>query len=434
MNRINFLVVLLGVSMVLFGIVVDYLLPGTAAGVNPPQLLFIAAGLALALHYPILRRAKALWHGAGKRNRLILTASLITAVTLVCLEAALWLAGVSPTFTMRQPQHRLVKADWQTCDEAGCHYVYAAALRACESGALRGRVCAINQQGYADVEDFIWDIDHEDRPRILLLGDSYTFGMSADIGFSFADLLDAAFPDAVIWNLGHPGAGTNNAIAAFSVYGQILKPHLTILGFYNNDYDDNLLPIDAWLNTTGADGKAVTLRIHKIDDQENVSLFAIEDIEYWLTYSHYPPETGLERALGATQLGSILLRLGRANEPRMSVDAHFKRRAQVMRSYLKQLRDAVTAQGSEFLTLLIPSAADLGNPSMRYRLSQDITSSLEIPYLNPASVLDSETDYAPYDIHWNSSGHGKIGQLLSDCIERFLAIGDFSDCAHITLP
>ena len=432
--RINYLLVLLGVSMALFGIGVDYLVQGTAAGVNPPQLLFIAVGLGLALHNPLLRLAKAIWVGAGKRSRLLLTAALITLVTLVALELALWLAGTSPAFMLGQPRHRLVRADWQTCDEAGCRYVYDAVQRTCADGVLRGRVCAVNRQGYSDADDFTWDDDFKNKPRLLLLGDSFTFGMNADIGGSFAERLDADFPDAVIWNLGHPGSGTHSAVAAFSVYKRILQPHLTILGLYNNDYDDNLLPIDAWLNTTGADGRAVTLRIHKIDDQENVFSFDTEDIEYWLTYSHYPPETGLARALGATQLGSILLRLGRSNEPRMPVDAHFERRAQVMRGYLKQLRDAATAQGAELLILLVPGAGDLRNPSMRFQLSQDIASSLDIPYLNPESVLDPDTDYAPHDIHWTDAGHGKIGGLLSDCIERFLASGGFSECAHVTLP
>lgn len=429
------LLVVLGILIAFFGIGADYVLPGASPGVNLPQLLVIAAGLALALHHPIMRRVKTIWLSVGKRSRLLLTAALITAVTLVILELALWIAGLRPDFSMGQPDFRLVEGDWQTCDEAGCHYVYDAALRACESGALKGRICSINQQGYADDDDFTWDVDYEQRPRMLLLGDSFTFGMSADSGQSFAELLDADIPDAVIWNLGFPGSGTQNAIAAFNVYGPVLKPHLTILGFYNNDYDDNLNPVDAWLNAIGPDGKAVVMRTHIVDDWENVIAFEIEDIEYFLSFSHFPPDSELERLLGSTQLGSLLLRLAGLNEPRAPVDTRFNRREQVTRGFVRELRDAVAAQGSALLVLLIPGKDDLGNPGKRYELTQDIMKSLEIPYLNPISLLDPVADYGqPYDIHWNNAGHQKVGKLLSDCVRRFFLSGEFRECDLVALP
>ena len=62
---------------------------------------------------------------------------------------------------------------------------------ACETGELRGRVCAVNRQGYSDWEDFVVTDDFADKTRILLLGDSFTYGMSADIGMSFADMLNS---------------------------------------------------------------------------------------------------------------------------------------------------------------------------------------------------------------------------------------------------
>ena len=75
--------VVVGVLIALFGIGIDYLLPGATPGINPPQLLLIGAGLALALHRPIIQRAKTTWLAAGARSRLLLTAALITAATLV---------------------------------------------------------------------------------------------------------------------------------------------------------------------------------------------------------------------------------------------------------------------------------------------------------------------------------------------------------------
>ncbi len=423
-----------GLILALFGIVADVLLPWASPGLNLPQLFVIGLGLLLALQPILWRWAKTIWLGAGERSRRIFTAALITAVTLVSLELVIWLAGFRPAYTMAQPHHRLVKAAWQTCDEAGCHYVYDAALRACKRGVLKERVCTINRQGYADSDDFTSDGDYENWPRILLLGDSFTFGMSADPGLSFADFLDADFPNAVIWNLAHPGSGTHNAIAAFSVYSQILKPNLTILGFYNNDYDDNLMPVDTWLNAIGPDGEASVLRRSYVDDHEKVITYEIEDMEYWLSFSRYPPKSEIEHMLGSTQLGTLLLRLAGPNESLLPADTRFERRREVTQGLLRELRDDVAAQGAAFLALLIPHPDDLGTPSMRYQLTQDIMTDVDIPYLNPANILDPVSDYAPPpDFHWSNAGHQKVGALLSDCVQRYFDSGGLANCEHVII-
>ena len=46
----------MGILIALFGVGIDYVLPGTSPGLNLPQLLVIAAGLALSLGAHQLRR------------------------------------------------------------------------------------------------------------------------------------------------------------------------------------------------------------------------------------------------------------------------------------------------------------------------------------------------------------------------------------------
>ena len=50
------LLAILGILITLFGIGVDYLLPGTSPGFDLPQLLIVGAGLALTLVATQLRR------------------------------------------------------------------------------------------------------------------------------------------------------------------------------------------------------------------------------------------------------------------------------------------------------------------------------------------------------------------------------------------
>ena len=38
------------------------------------------------------------------------------------------------------------------------------------------------------------------------------------------------------------------------------------------------------------------------------------------------------------------------------------------------------------------------------------------------------------DVHWNNAGHQKVGALLADCIEIFVASGNLDECEHVAMP
>ncbi len=79
--------------------------------------------------------------------------------------------------------------------------------------------------------------------RILLLGDSFAYGVGVDDNQTFAYLIErnlsqGGFPVAVI-NAGHPGKGTAYALRLFELKGHDLKPNVTVLCFFSNDFWDN---------------------------------------------------------------------------------------------------------------------------------------------------------------------------------------------------
>lgn len=421
-----------GILITLFGIGIGVVLPETSLS---SQLLFVGAGLALSLLAARLRLDKRpiqRKRGLGKR---LAVAALIALVTLIVLEMILSAAGAGVYVPAVPAEYRLSRAPWWVCGDAGCHYDYESAQPACESGELAGRVCAINRQGYADSEDFVLPADYAGRKRILLLGDSFTWGMSAEPGASYAETLSAAHADAIIWNTGIPGTGTNQALLAFDVYAPVLQPQLTILGFVDNDFDDNLLPVDSWVNALDSSGKAVHMRKYIIDHEENVIEFDLHDLEYIQAFHQHPPTGEWERQLGLTRLGSLLLRLRDAIEPSQPATESLARRRQVTRQYLLDLKQAVGANGSRLLVLLAPRRADIFRAGARYQMAEQLMQELEIPYVNPISILVPYVDFAaPPDDHWNSAGHQKIGRLISDCVERYLERGAFTDCDHIRLP
>ena len=246
-----------GLLIALVGIGSDYLLPGASPGLNLPQLLVIAGGLLIAVLPKLL---KAMPAGRDVAGRLPFSAAaaaiFITLLTLAGIEFVLALLGFSTYFPADARIIEVTVAPWWTCDAVvGCRFEHEAARDACAAGQLRGRSCLVNAQGYADSEDFVVTDDYAGRARILALGDSFAHGLSADLGKSYVETVEASLPGGALWNMGISGTGTSQAVAAFAQFAPQLKPQLAILGFYMNDFGDNLIPLEGRMQFTDADGR-----------------------------------------------------------------------------------------------------------------------------------------------------------------------------------
>jgi len=80
------------------------------------------------------------------------------------------------------------------------------------------------------------------KPNIVLLGDSFTFGIGVNDGFEFASVMaDKLQQHYNVINLGIGGWGLTQEIRVFYDEGQSFNPEFAIIIFCNNDPDDNLL-------------------------------------------------------------------------------------------------------------------------------------------------------------------------------------------------
>ena len=440
-NAVFRLLIGLGILTSLLGIGMD-IIPGSAPGFNLPQLLLTAAGLALVLVAFAWRSAVVRGGGGTKYWARILA---IAAMTLIALELALVAADIPTYFPppMDDVPHPFYQpAPWWTCDEAGCHYVQEYIDAACESGQLAfDRECLVNQQGFHDSQDFVAGDALMSGLRILMLGDSFTFGLAADIGKSYVETIEANLPQSIVWNTGIFATGTKQALASFQVYAPILQPQLTILGFVMNDFINNMLPVDHRI--LGIDWKNEPFRIKRYDIDEhsgNVIKLGYEAL-YYRRYNYaYPPDSELERLIGRTRLGSLLPRFFKA---RMWADKDeifhgslISQSVDSTREYLKALRDAAAAQDTALLILVIQSRVDFTGFTPYYQAALRLFEELEIAYLDTSPLLDIR-DYGgrfPDGPHWNTVGHQKVGNMLTDCLASFQISGDLSDCEQVEMP
>jgi lysophospholipase L1-like esterase len=76
--------------------------------------------------------------------------------------------------------------------------------------------------------------------RILILGDSFAYGIGSEQHEIFAERVHAQFSDTEVINAGANGYGQRQQLAILDTLGAALEPDLVVLMFFWNDVDDNV--------------------------------------------------------------------------------------------------------------------------------------------------------------------------------------------------
>ncbi len=427
------LLIIMGAAIAIVGLGLDYLLPGASPGFNLPQLFIVLVGLLLAGAGVLLKRGAVSAPFAGFSGKQLVAVGSVSLATLLVLEIALAAAGLATYFPSDIVISEVRLAPWWVCDAHGCRFVQEEARRACQAGDLIGRRCLVNAQGYPDSEDFVLPPDAAERARILVLGDSFAQGFTADIGKSFAETLEAALPESIVWNAGISGTGTSQAVASFKQFAPQLKPHLTVLSFYMNDFRDNLIPLNGWMQLQDSEGNLQFIRAYYIDRWGNSVTWPPDILFAYARRNTLPPLNEMERLIGLTRLGSVGLRaldqLGKAYGQNS-----FAEQETHTRRYLAELRDLAQAADSRLLVLVIPRGKNIGSPSQQYFSAQNLMAELGIPHMRLEPLLVWAEDYAkPPDEHWNNRGHQRIGAMLAECVRLIEASRDLADCPYVAI-
>ncbi len=99
-------------------------------------------------------------------------------------------------------------------------------------------VVNISAEGWRDT-----DLSAEKAPgtkRILVLGDSQTWGYGVNQDERFSDHLKTAFDNADVLNMGVSGYGTAQEDLQLRTRGLAYQPDIVVVAFYSNDLFDNL--------------------------------------------------------------------------------------------------------------------------------------------------------------------------------------------------
>jgi hypothetical protein len=87
------------------------------------------------------------------------------------------------------------------------------------------------------------EIHAKTKPRILVLGDSFTYGIGVNDDETFCSILQSLLPEHEVINGGNGGKGTDYALKFYRTKGKQLQPDIVILVFTGNDFADNQLNV-----------------------------------------------------------------------------------------------------------------------------------------------------------------------------------------------
>lgn len=358
----------------------------------------------------------------GKKIKFILfTLVFLLIIVSVIGEIVLAIKGY-PSAYKKMQRVSLTQAKWWICDSVeGPRYVARQTTKEDSIYFLREiwyyhRLNMINNAGYHDKDDFTDISPASDSIKVLMTGDSFTWGASSDIGSSYVDIFESdlkkAHP-ALVWNTGMPATGTNHALFTAKKFLPVQKSNYVVLGFYvGNDFGDNLLPFDRLM----FNNKASCYNLYDYDRNFKPVQISLNEA-YKKAMGSYPVSelNFIQKLLIRSRFYTFISELKDKVVNRLSgnkgrtVEEEYK----TTKAYLKQLDDYVKANNAELIVVIIPSRDDVQKKEVHYTNALKLMNELAIPYIDPLSQF-TDDDYLKIDGgHWKNRAHILTGHMLS---------------------
>lgn len=336
---------------------------------------------------------------------------------LTCVLCAGLLEGVLALLGYHSPYHLLQQipgqVPWLVCDaQTGMRYV---------KGAYDPS-WPINSEGYLSETEFDAAEAAKTEARVLILGDSFTFGHQASsYERSYAKRFERSLREAcpaVVWNSAIPGIGQKQELYSLQSLFPRLRPKLVVLGFCLNDFEDNIYPIG---NYYVFQDNLLVFK-HRIEPDGTATVLSPEEAYRRAVRAPSRPLEYLCLSRTFYLLSSLVERLDawkdrawgsspdclHVDEQRITA---LKR--STTRELLRQIAQYVSERDAHLLLFVIPHPDDLGGDTVFYRDLLSNCRDFGIDFLEVRSQL-TEDDYTKVGYpHWTDSGHAKAAEVLT---------------------
>lgn len=190
-------------------------------------------------------------------------------------------------------------------------------------------------------------------------------------------------------------------------YAPMMKPDYVFLGFFENDFNDNLVPVNRYLRTES--GTAVAQFSYSDNEYSALDKHQILDRMY---ESNQRDRGDWWRNTRITYLVSNAIRARNTVPPKQAAPG--SKALEVTRRLIEGIADCCRDNNIVLVILTMPERSTVLNPDQgeRYRIMMEIAQEQAAVLVDPIALLGAD-DYAPLpDNHWNTLGHQLVGQYL----------------------
>jgi len=274
-----------------------------------------------------------------------------------------------------------------------------------------------NSDGFRDIEHG----NAGDKPAIVFLGDSFTWGYEVEFDEMFVNLVRSKLPNYEIYNLAHRGYGTDQQLLTYTQWYKDQPVNVVVLMFSENDVEeinadeqyDKPKPqykiVDGELMLTG-------VPVPKTDAWTNSSQAETPTMSWSTTLKNF--------FLSSHFIHDISFRVDllRSASNSKSVQRKYKKQELTLTSrILEELNQDVEASGAKLVVFFIPSKREVEKLDDAQPYQTEIIAlcqELGIEYHDLASDFQEAWPraYYRYGIHWNVRGN----QIAAEGIYEYL--------------
>lgn len=292
------------------------------------------------------------------------------------------------------------------------------------------------KSGFRDSKDF--SADYSDyKYRVLVVGDSYTEGLSATQDHDYVTLLNAHYmplKKAIFFNTGVRGYAVENYLAIATKYVPLLRPSLVLMGFcLINDFETNGMPPTPVATLPHARVSKIDrtcqgdnpCSLHERSVEEILSIYrrAIRCSGSYTTARSFH-EMFREECISRSRVLRLLqITYLHFFNKSFSDGEHLKeskRDINFTADALHRMKDYLDSEHVPLIIMAIPMRSLDFQSVLRwnYEPLKDITTTLGLPLIDPYPQLTID-DYVTWidDNHWNDSGHHKAFVILRDYLD-----------------
>lgn len=257
--------------------------------------------------------------------------------------------------------------------------------------------------------------------RVLVLGDSFVFGVGVDIAQTIPKRLEYYLNSAgntyEVINAGVSSYGTRQELAYFRDRGYLLEPDMVIMSFYTNDFIDNLEAINHKVNPDGY------LISRDADEQQRIIRYAFINmprpfrIRLFIEQNFRVVNFFIAKLKGVARF--FLKRAGSSDIDPAFREQYHRATIRNTLAYLNESARYFEKRNTPFLLVNIPTKEDMAIKTVKKSALEQFAAEQDTLFLDLFSAFANhpvEELYWKYDDHLTSRGNDLMAQAIYETL------------------